>query len=253
MNRWLKSGSLLLILVCAVAAFRHDRSQWRLIRADRAFHRGDLRVAHAAWSSASVKPSTRQEALFNRGVARYRLGELTAASADFRLAAGSGDSKLRQQALYNLGTTLLVMERERKTTGRQEAEGVLTEAVRHLQAAVDLHQTDTAAGHNKAVAQARLAAVVSEHPKAETPLQPQEKKGQGAATAKQPGQAGPEAGKPGKATDRDAPSGRRRAAPVLSSEQALRMLDEVRGREALRSGVAAGNRHEKMTLPEKDW
>jgi hypothetical protein len=31
------------------------------------------------------------------------------------------------------------------------------------------------------------------------------------------------------------------------------MLDDARGREALRSGVAAGNRQEKLSPPEKDW
>ena len=259
MNRRLQTTALLLLLILgAVVALRHDLSQWRLTRADRAFRTGDLRSAQAAWSSAALAQSTRQPALLNRGVARYRLGELAAASADFRAAAAPGNPSLRQQALYNLGTTLLVMERERKNSDRQEAERLLAEAVRQLQAAVNLNPADAAADHNKAVAQARLSAVAggtpAKRPGAEPARQPQDKAaGPGPAAPKLPGKAGSEAGRPGAATDRDTTAGRRRTVPVLSSEQALRMLDDARGREALRSAVAAGNRQEKLTPPEKDW
>lgn len=254
MKRCLQTNMLLLLFfVCAVVALRHDLSKWRLTRADRSFHKGDLRAAQAVWSSAAIKPATRQLALLNRGVARYRLGELTAASADFRAAALSGDSNLRQQALYNLGTTLLVMERELKTEDRKEAERLLSEAMRQLQASVALHPADTDAGHNAAVAQSRLAALIGGASAKRPTQQPQDKRVQGAATPKQTGQSGSEAGKPGASTDRDTLGVQRRAVPALSPEQAMRMLDDVRGRESLRSGVAARNRQEKLTPPEKDW
>jgi len=258
MNRGLQTCGLLLLLVLgAVAALRHDLSQWRLTKADRAFHTGELLSAQAAWSSAALAQSTRQPALLNRGAARYRLGELAAASADFRAAAASDNPNIRQRALYNLGTTLLVMERERKSADRQEAERLLAEAVRQLQAAVNLNPADADADHNKAVAQARLSAVAggtpAKRPAAESARQPQENGEQGAAAPKQPGQAGAVSGKPGSATNLDSTTGKRRAAPTLSPEHALRMLDDARGREALRSGVAAGNRQQKLTPPEKDW
>lgn len=244
---------LLLILACAVVALHHDLSQWRLTKAERAFHQGDLRAAQTGWSSASINPTTRQRALLNRGVARYRLGELTAASADFRSAAAAGDPHLRRQALYNLGTTLLVMERGCKTEDQKEAQRLLSEAVRQLQAALALLPTDSDAVHNAALARSRLAALHGGTSSKRSAQQPQEKREQGAATPKEPGQAGSEAGKRGDATNRDTPGGRRRAITALSPEQALRMLDDVRGREALRSGVAAGNRHEKLGPTEKDW
>jgi len=258
MSRRMQAGVLLLVLfVTAVVVLRNDLLQWRLYRADRAFRMGDLRSAQAVWSSAAIAQSTRHKALLNRGIARYRLGELAAACADFRAVAASGDSNFRQHALYNLGTTLLVVERERQKAERQEREQWLGEAVRQLQAAVTLLPTDADAVHNLTVAQGRLAAVAGDSSAKRAGLEPsrqlQDKAGRASDSPKSPGTPGSGAGSPGADTNLDSTSGRRRAAPVLSAEQALRMLDEARGRETLRSGVAAGSRQEKLTPPEKDW
>ena len=248
---------MLLFLVCAVIALRHDLSQWQMFKADQEFHKGNLRAACIAWSSATIIPSARWLALHNRGVCRYRLGETTAAAADFRAAAESGDSDLRQQSLYNLGTTLLIMEQEQKSTDRRKGEQLLAEAVRRLGEAMTLRPTDTAAGHNKIVAQARLMALAgkirSGRPGAAPEQQPSDKAKQSAVTPKQPEQAGAKQARPGAATELDSATGHRRVAPPVSAEQAMRMLDDLRGREALRSAVAAGNRLEKLTPPEKDW
>jgi tetratricopeptide (TPR) repeat protein len=252
MRRFLSIGLLLLLFVCAVVALRYDLSRWQLTRGDRAFHDGDLRAAFAIWSSASRSSSSRQLALINRGVARYRLGETAAARDDFREAAASDAPDIRRQALYNLGTTLLVIERQQKSTDLQQTKRLLAEALRHLQAAVELNPADTNAVHNKVVAQARLAAVTGREPPTSSPRQSPDKARRGSDASKQAGQPGTNAGKPGAATERDS-AGQRRTAPSLSHEQALRVLDEARGRETLRSAVSAGNRQEKLTPPEKNW
>ncbi len=254
MSRWLRTSALLLLpLVCAVSAIRYDLSQWQLARADRALRNNDLRGAIASWSSAAGNRSSRHLALLNRGVARYRLGELVAASTDFRAATAAGDPTVRQLALYNLGTTLLAMEQKNIAADREGAERILTEAVRQLQAAVDLNPADSDAGHNKALADARLTALASGRPGAAPTQKPHDMARHGTAASKQPGRAGTKTGKAGAATDLDTPAGQRRAAPALTPEQALRMLDEARGREVLRSAVTAGSRHEKPAPPEKDW
>ena len=218
------------------------------------FRSGDLRGAVAVWTSAAIVPSSRPQASFNLGVARYRLGELTEASSDFRAAIASDVPILRQQALYNLGTALLVIDKAGEGSGAKER---LSEAVRHLQAAVDLNPTDVDAVHNRSVSQARLAALLastaSGRQKMESTRDQQEKAAQSADASKKPGEAGTKAGKPGAATELDSTTGRRRTAPAISKEKALRMLDDARGREALRSSVVAGSRQEKLTPPEKDW
>jgi hypothetical protein len=254
MSRWLRTSALMLLpLVCAVAAVRYDLSRWELARAYRAFRNNDLRGAVTSWSSVANSPQSRHLALLNRGVARYRLGELVAASADFRTATAAGDPTVRQPALYNLGTTLLVMEQKQTATDREKSERILTEAVRQLQAAVDLNPTDSDAGHNKALADARLTALASGRPGAAPTQKPHDMARQGTAASRQPGPAGTKTGKAGAATDLDTPAGQKRAAPALTPEQALRMLDDARGREALRSAVTVRSRHDRLTPPEKDW
>jgi tetratricopeptide (TPR) repeat protein len=225
-----------------------------LQEADRAFRTGNLHAALAGWSSASVSGAERQRALLNRGVIRYRLGELTAAEADFRAAAATlGDPKLRQQALYNHGTALLVMEQRLNNNEKEQSRRRLIEALRRLQEAIALQPEDADAGHNREIAQARLATVNGKSSSALAARKPLEKNEQGATSVQQQGKATTGVGKAGAARDGDTQSGRRRTAPDLSPEQAVRMLDEARGREALRSGSVAGQRNETPTLPEKDW
>jgi tetratricopeptide (TPR) repeat protein len=251
--RLLQGGLVLLAAVALLPALRADISQWFLAKGDRIYRTGDMNGAAAAWSAAAITPASRCQARFNRGIARYRLGELSAAAADFREAAAAADPKLRQRALYNLGTALLVMERPNGAVGRPG----LDEAVQRLQAAVEMNPGDTDAQHNSAVARARIALRSGEPPvgkKPPTGLQhQQDAAARDADAARQPGPGRPEKGKPGAATPLDAPGGSRRAVPPLSAEKALRMLDDARGRETLRSGVAAGGRQEKLTPPEKDW
>ena len=98
-----------------------------------------------------------------------------------------------------------------------------------------------------------VARTASDRQKVGQPQPPQNKANLGAGASKKPGEAGTAAGKPGAATALDSPTGRRRTVPPISAEKALRMLDDSRGREVLRSGVAAGNRLEKLMPPEKDW
>lgn len=252
-RRILFCGLLLLFLAGGTAVLRHDLSRWRLITADRAFRAGDHTAAFTIWSAAVNESSTRFPALQNRGMVRFRRGELAAACADFRAATAASDLRLRQQASYNLGTTLLVMERGQQFRNRQEQEQLLAESLRRLETAVALLPTDTAAGHNRALARSSLSALQAGRPGARSPRGTQEKGAPETVASQQPGVAGTKAGKPGAATSLDSSTGRRRAAPVLSAGQALRILDEARGREALRSGVAAGNRQEQRVPPEKDW
>jgi len=244
---------LLLTAGAALLALRLDLSRWQITRGERLFRSGDLNGAIEAWSSALILPSTRPQALIGRGAAHFRRGELATATSDFKTAAASGDADLRQQALYNLGTTLLVREQAERSTKQDDHKRLLAEAVSSLQTATALNPSDAAAKHNRDFAQARLTALPRGEPAAAPTKQSREKKPELADPRKKPEQAGTKNGRPGTATELDSSAGRRRAAPAMTSEQAIRMLDDARGREALRSAVAAGNRQEKLSPPVKDW
>jgi tetratricopeptide (TPR) repeat protein len=252
-RRFIFLGLTLLAAGATLLALRVDLSRWQIARGDRFFRSGDLHGALEAWSSPLITPSSRTQALIGRGAAHYRLGELAKATSDFKAAATSSDADLRQQALYNLGTTLLATEQTQRSAKQGDHERLLTEAVQQLQTATELNPADAAAKHNRGVAQARLTALLRGQAGAKTSRQSQENNPEKSDRLKKPGQAGTQGGQPGAATELDSSAGRRRAAPAMTSEQALRMLDDARGREALRSGVAAGNRQEKLSPPEKDW
>jgi tetratricopeptide (TPR) repeat protein len=245
---------VLLVIGMGLFVMREDMARWQLGQAHRAFSRGDLRGALAGWSSATRTASVRRTALYNRGVARYRLGDLAGAGNDFRLAAASETAALRQQAHYNLGTTLLAMERAGGNAGGSAAQQQLTEAVRHLQTATALDPKDAAARHNLTLAQARLSILTAgakskQRADGSAGQQPQGA-GRGEPQLQSPGTA---TEKGGKATDADTAAAKRRRAPSLSQEQVLRMLDDVRGREVLRSAVAADKHQGTAKPPEKDW
>jgi len=245
---------LLLTAGAALLALRLDLSRWQITRGERLFRSGDLNGAIEAWSSALILPSTRPQALIGRGAAHFRRGELATATSDFKTAAASGDADLRQQALYNLGTTLLVREQAERSTKQDDHKRLLAEAVSSLQTATALNPSDAAAKHNRDFAQARLTALPKGEPGAAAPKrQSPEKTQEMTDPRKKPEQADTKNGRPGTATELDSSAGRRRAAPAMTSEQAIRMLDDARGREALRSAVAAGNRQEKLSPPVKDW
>lgn len=245
--------SLLFLLGIAVT---YDLGRWRQQEGDRLFHTGDLLGAISKWTDSSRFYADVPRIAFNRGVARYRSGESVKAAEEFRLAAKGTDAAVRHEALYNLGTILLKQGGETGGSDRSAARQQLAEALTHLQAATVLDPSDADARHNLALAQAGIAALDLGRPdgmKNPPSLPTQEAENKGDTTAKTPGRQGKGAGKPGEATDKDSPAGKRRRSPEISREKALRMLDDARGREALRSGVAADRRHGQLAAPEKDW
>jgi tetratricopeptide (TPR) repeat protein len=243
---------LLLFPVCLlIAALTYDLHRWRLYQAYRSFQQGDLRGAHAVWSRLAQAPWDRGEATFNRGVALCRMGNYSAAIGAFRQASTAGDRPLRAAALYNLGTgRLQSAERE---SGAQ-AERHLREAVRSLEQATALNPFDAAAAHNLRLARRRLEALAVKKTHEKT-VPPQERRIRGPEREGEPrgkinwsASAGTRSGAD---TDLDREGAKRRATP-MEMNRALRLLDEARGRETLRSLVPVSERGGGAPQ-EKEW
>ena len=107
------------------------------------------------WRSADA--DSRQA--YNRGISRYRQGDLVAALGDFQAASASRGDVTRQAALYNLGTTHLQLAAAPGGAVRPGAAEHLRAAVRSLDAATALDPADADAVHNLAIARERLAAL----------------------------------------------------------------------------------------------
>lgn len=254
MNRF-----LLAVLLCAVlaVAILYDYPNWLARRADRMFSFGNLPAALVDWSAMGRLPGRKETALFNSGVAAYRMGNYSAAAAFFQAGSATGDSRLRGKALYNLGTTRIQLAAALGTgAGTALAERQLEDAVRELQASLALDRSDEAALRNLQVARARLAMSLKQKGtknKAQTQGErarrnPTDTGGEKRNDPKEPGK---NVAKPGKATDMDGKGVKKRSA--LDRNQALRMLDEARGREALRSATTSPGNGKNPSPPEKDW
>lgn len=260
--RLIKIGVLptFLILLCFSALY--DLKHWKQQHGERLLAAGNPRGALSVWSGATQLNGGSAGRAFNQGIARYRLGELDKAASEFQAALATSDKKLRQAALYNLGTTQLQLGQGKQESDRTMAARHGAEAVKWLREAQSLDPDDADAQQNEAIARllhAKLeAAVKMPREKAQNPDGKHEvsKQAAGAGNGKKSEKvAGKQQGdgKPGQATDQDNGAGKRRRVADMSRADAIRFLDDARGREMLRSTITADSKQGKNAPPEKDW
>jgi len=244
-------GVALLLLMVAINS---DLTAWRLQRGYTAFQRGDLDGAFSAWSSAG----NQQESVYNRAVIHARKERGDRAALLFIQSAAGADSAIRQRSLYNHGTLLLQQGMGAVAADQEKARESFALADKQLSAAVALDPRDSDAQHNAVVARDSLAQVNAliaakrgdkkKAPENEVPEKPEKAKN-GTEKGKQtdnPGKAGAE-------TDSGEGKGKARSVPELSRSDAERLLNDARGREALRSATAARTKPGAVAPPEKDW
>ena len=258
----IKIGILLTFLILLCFSALYDLKHWKQQQGERLLVAGDPRGALAVWSGATLLNGDSSGRAFNQGIARYRLGELDKAASEFQAALATSDMKLRQSALYNLGTTQLQLAKVKQERDRLMAARHTAEAIRWLREARTLDPDDADVQQNEAIARILLAtldaSVKMPREKAKNPDGKHEvsKQAAGAGNGKKSEKvAGKQQGdgKPGQATDQDNGAGKRRSLADMSRTDALRFLDDARGREMLRSSVAADSKLGKSAPPEKDW
>jgi tetratricopeptide (TPR) repeat protein len=233
-----------------------DYPNWQAREAEKKAQSGDFSGALADLATVEKVPGRAAVARFNRGVVLCRMGNYSGAILSFKRAVASGESGLRSRALYNLGTTRVIAA-GKSATARTRAEALLKDAVADLQQCLALDPSDEAAKANLKLAQEGLVALAKanrEERKDDTAesQQRQERDRKQARRQGAPKEPDHTAPKPGQATDLQQERGRRRLVAV-DRNQALRMLDDARGREALRSSKAATGGGRGESQPEKDW
>jgi tetratricopeptide (TPR) repeat protein len=246
---------LALVIIALIPAMVRDIGQWQLTESARSFRSGDLNGAIAGWSSSIAPWGKREIPTYNRGTAHFRMGNYSAASRDFRSAALSNDTALRQQALYNLGTVQLTAASKLEDSNRTEAVRMLADAARNLKEATRINPDDNDAKHNLAIADNRLSALQpapAQTPKAAPSPQPTPPE-KGSPDSAKPGALSKPGNKPGTSTDTDMSGGTKRKSNAMTRDQALKLLDDAKGRETLRSSVAPGQKNGHLSVPEKDW
>lgn len=255
---------------------RHDLTllAWRqgtdLLRA------GDYRGALALLGRADRGTPRFLPVAFNAGVARYRLGDFQGARERFAVAAASDDPLLRGAARYNLGNCAFRQGERLAVTDREAARRLFQEAAREYRQALAISPGAADARHNLAFVGTRLAdqAGAGGRDSRSGADQSGDRAGNGAAQsgtqgkeAKREGESsngtgrrkesGKESGKetagrsPGDRPEASAQSGK--AQQQLTSNEAERLLNEARGREAISASLSTKGDRGRLARPEKDW
>lgn len=128
------------ILFVAMLSARVAAAEDRLVRGNELLRDGRYRDALAQYAAVDPSGPHLGAALFNQGVAHYRLGEFDTAAARFAQSAEQG---LVFEGNYNKGNALFRLEKFR-------------EAVEAYKAALRVHPGDSAAQHNLCLALMKL-------------------------------------------------------------------------------------------------
>ena len=273
MRRLVPVLTALLLLALLAPLMRHDVALWDWRRGKERLQAGDHSAALSFLSRAASRSPRSLPIAFDTGVACYRLGELQRASGLFRAASRSDDPLLKAAALYNLGNCAFRMAEKAAAADREGARRQFREAGRQYRLALAVASDAADARHNLDLVRSRLARL-AESAASDARRAPSKRAeanaAQSAAPGAKPGRE-PRTGSEGRQGEgmeggQDAPprpgsdgtDGKGQGAkggPVLTRDQALRLLSEARGRETLSALPPGRIRGEggRSAAPEKDW
>ena len=250
---------------------RHDLAlrAWR--QGQERLRAGDYGAALTFLSRAGKVSPDAMPIAFDTGVALYRLGEFHKAQERFAAAAAADDPALRSAALYNLGNCAYRRGEKTEAGDREGARRLFREAARQYLGALAVAPAASDASHNLSVVSTRLAELAGGASRGADsgPARSGERRGaevsaKSASQGEQAPRAGEEsAGRPkesGKETalgsleERSGASAQAgKGGRTLSRDEAERLLDEARGREALTAAAPGPGRAGRLARPDKDW
>lgn len=247
----------LLLAIGLVALLWYDLTSYIGGRAERRYQAGDFAGARDGWQLALKLRNRDLTSRFNRGAAHYKLGDFAAARNDFSEASTSPDPRLRHQALFNQGNSLVRLAEQAATKDKTAADSFYRTALESYRAALALRPVDQDTQHNLTAAAAARTALLADQA-VRTPYvkraAPRQQSGNADSADKRVGEKSDAnvAGKSGQATQKDqAGVGNRRR--TMGRELAERLLNEKRGQGALPSAIPALAGGKPAVPPEKDW
>lgn len=128
-----------------------------------AYRRGNFRSAEAQYSQLAKQKADDARLRFNAGAAAYKNNDLTNAVTWFESASGAPDLNLQQQAYYNLGNTRYRLGESAQDP--QERMKEWEQSLQHYGSALKLNQADTNAAANLAFVQQALEQLKQQMPK----------------------------------------------------------------------------------------
>jgi Ca-activated chloride channel family protein len=124
--------------------------------AEQAYQKGDFVNSQQDYAAIAAKEPAKAELQFNTGSAAYKAGNYAQAASGFEKSLKTEQVPLQQEAYYNLGNTKYRLGQKTEKENPQETIKTWEEAVKSYDAALQIKADDADAKHNRDFVQQKI-------------------------------------------------------------------------------------------------
>jgi len=124
--------------------------------AEQAYQKGDFAKSQQDYAAVAAKEPAKAELQFNTGSAAYKAGDYAQAASGFEKSLKTEQVPLQQEAYYNLGNTKYRLGQKTQKENPQDAIKTWEEAVKSYDAALQIKASDPDAKHNRDFVQRKI-------------------------------------------------------------------------------------------------
>src|SRR5215472_4210904 len=124
--------------------------------AEQAYQKGDFAKSQQDYASIAAKEPAKAELQFNTGSAAYKAGDYSQAASGFEKSLKTEQVPLQQEAYYNLGNTKYRLGQKTEKENPQETIKSWEQAVKSYDAALQIKADDADAKHNRDFVQQKI-------------------------------------------------------------------------------------------------
>lgn len=124
--------------------------------AERAYQKGDFAKSQQDYAAVAAKEPAKAELQFDSGSAAYKAGDYEQAASGFEKSLKTEQVPLQQEAYYNLGNTKYRLGQKTEKENPQETIKAWDQAVKSYDAALQIKADDADAKHNRDFVQQKI-------------------------------------------------------------------------------------------------
>jgi Ca-activated chloride channel homolog len=124
--------------------------------AEQAYQKGDFAKSQQDYAAIAAKEPAKAELQFNTGSAAYKAGDYAQAASGFEKSLKTEQVPLQQEAYYNLGNTKYRLGQKTEKENPQDTLKTWEEAVKSYDAALQIKASDPDAKHNRDFVQRKI-------------------------------------------------------------------------------------------------
>ena len=124
--------------------------------AEQAYQQGDFAKSQQDYAASAAKEPAKAELQFNTGSAAYKAGDYAQAASGFEKSLKTEQVPLQQEAYYNLGNTKYRLGQKTEKENPHDTIKIWEEAVKSYDAAMQIKASDPGAKHNRDFVQRKI-------------------------------------------------------------------------------------------------